>query len=349
MKHRFKDCFLRVDDSIELSIETIHTAGLRIGLVVDQEGKLLGTVTDGDIRRALLSRIDMSLSVVEIMNSKPITGTLNYDRIKVMNIMREKDILHIPLVDSQGVVVGLEAVNDLIENSVIENPVMLMAGGFGKRMLPLTNDTPKPLLKVGSKPILEYIINRFQEFGFNNFYISLHYKGDMIKEYFGDGKDLGVSIKYIVEEEPLGTAGALTLLPKDLPNLPIILMNGDLMTEVNFLSLLESHNDSKSQATVCVAEYDFQVPYGVLEVSKTKVKSIIEKPTHRFFVNAGIYVVNKDLFSTLESGKYCDMPDLLSSKINEEDGINTFPLFEEWRDIGRIADFNNANIQKLNE
>lgn len=349
MKDRFKDCFLRVDDSIEIAVETIHAAGLRIGLVVDEGGKLLGTVTDGDIRRALLSRKDMSLSVVEIMNSTPITETPDYDRLKVINIMREKDILHIPLVNSQGVIVGLEAINDLIENPVIENPVMLMAGGFGKRLLPLTNDTPKPLLKVGSKPILESIINRFQEFGFNNFYISLHYKGDMIKEYFGDGKDLGVSIKYIVEEEPLGTAGALTLLPKDLPDLPIVLMNGDLMTEVNFLSLLESHNNSKSQATVCVAEYDFQVPYGVLEVSETKVKSIIEKPTHRFFVNAGIYVVNKDLFSSLKPGKYCDMPDLLSSKIDEEEGINTFPLFEEWRDIGRIVDFDNANIQKLNE
>ena len=345
----FKDCFINANENIESAVETIHKAGLRIGLVVDQEEKLLGTVTDGDIRRALLSHKDMSLSIVEIMNSNPITTSPDYDRLKVVKLMKSKDILHVPLVDSHGVVLGLRAINDLIETPIAKNPVMIMAGGFGKRLLPLTNDTPKPMLKVGSKPILESIINRFKGFGFIDFYISLHYKGEVIKDYFGDGKDLGVSIKYLLEEEPLGTAGALTLLPDDLPDLPLILMNGDLMTEVNFVSLLESHNESKSEATICVAEYDFQVPYGVLEVNNTKVKSIIEKPIHRFFVNAGIYVVNKSLFTNLESGKYCDMPDLLSSRIADIEGINTFPLFEEWLDIGRISDFKKANSQKFDE
>ena len=345
----FKDCFINANENIESAVETIHKAGLRIGLVVDQEEKLLGTVTDGDIRRALLSHKDMSLSVVEIMNSNPITTSPDHDRLKVIKLMKSKDILHVPLVDSHGVVLGLRAINDLIETPIRKNPVMIMAGGFGKRLLPLTNDTPKPMLKVGSKPILESIINRFKGFGFIDFYISLHYKGEVIKDYFGDGKDLGVSIKYLLEKEPLGTAGALTLLPDDLPDLPLILMNGDLMTEVNFVSLLESHNESKSEATICVAEYDFQVPYGVLEVSNTKVKNIIEKPIHRFFVNAGIYVINKSLFTNLESGKYCDMPDLLSSRIGDIEGINTFPLFEEWLDIGRISDFKKANSQKFDE
>lgn len=346
---RFKDSFIKANENIESAIETIHKAGLRIGLVVDQEEKLLGTVTDGDIRRALLSHKDMSLSVVEIMNSNPITASPDHDRLKIIKLMKSKDILHLPLVDSHGVVLGLRAINDLIETPITKNPVMIMAGGFGKRLLPLTNDTPKPMLKIGSKPILESIINRFKGFGFIDFYISLHYKGEIIKDYFGDGKDLGVSIKYLIEEEPLGTAGALTLLPDDLSDLPLILMNGDLMTEVNFVSLLESHNKSKSEATICVAEYDFQVPYGVLEVKNTKVRNIIEKPIHRFFVNAGIYVVNKSLFTNLESGKYCDMPDLLSSRIGDIEGINTFPLFEEWLDIGRISDFKKANSQKSDE
>ena len=345
----FKDCFINTNENIESAIETIHKAGLRIGLVVDQKEKLLGTVTDGDIRRALLSHKDMSLSVVEIMNSNPITTSLDYDRLQLIKLMKSKDILHMPLVDSHGVILGLRSMNDLVQTPITKNPVMIMAGGFGKRLLPLTNDTPKPMLKVGSKPILESIINRFKGFGFFDFYISLHYKGEIIKDYFGDGKDLGVSIKYLLEEEPLGTAGALTLLPDDLSDLPIILMNGDLMTEVNFLSLLESHNESKSEATICVAEYDFQVPYGVLEVNNTKVKNIIEKPIHRFFVNAGIYVINKSLFKNLESGKYCDMPDLLSSRIGDIEGINTFPLFEEWLDIGRISDFKKANSQKFDE
>ena len=342
----FKDSFLKITDNIESSIEIIHKAGLRIGLVVDNQERLLGTVTDGDIRRALLSHKDMSLSVAEIMNSSPTTSSENFSRTSAITIMKEKDILHLPILNKKGVIIALESINDLIDEPSLENPVVIMAGGFGKRLQPLTNDTPKPLLKVGSTPILETIIVRFKEFGFHNFFISIHYKADMIKEYFEDGKKWGVSIEYLLEQEPLGTAGALSLLPENIPDLPIILMNGDLVTELDFLSLLKDHSQSQSDATVCVAEYDFQVPYGVLELEGTKVKEIIEKPTHRFFVNAGIYAVNRSLLKTLKPGQYLDMPDLLSTRINDKDGLNTFPIFEEWIDIGRISDFKRANNQR---
>ena len=167
----------------------------------------------------------------------------------------------------------------------------------------------------------------------------------MIKDYFGNGSDHNVSINYLEEKEPMGTAGCLSLLPENLLDLPIILMNGDLITDLNFVSLLENHNHSGSEATICVAEYDFQVPYGVLEVDENEVKSIAEKPVHKFFVNAGIYVLNKSILSNIEKNKFTDMPDVLSKKISNKESINTFPIFEKWIDIGRISDFNKANEQ----
>ena len=274
----FKDSFLKTTDDIESSIKVIHKAGLRIGLVVDENGRLLGTITDGDIRRALLAHKDMKASVQEIMNNHPTTTFENFSRTSAKSVMKDKDILHLPVLDSEGIVIGLESINDLIDEPSVENPVVIMAGGFGKRLMPLTDNTPKPLLKVGSKPILESIIDRFKGFGFHNFFVSIHYKADMIRDYFGDGKKWGVSIEYLTENEPMGTAGSLSLLPKSIPDLPIILMNGDLVTELDFLSLLNDHSHSKSDATVCVAEYDFQVPYGVLGLEGKKVKEIIEKP-----------------------------------------------------------------------
>tara|TARA_B100000212_G_scaffold342563_1_gene330646 strand:- start:10195 stop:11241 length:1047 start_codon:yes stop_codon:yes gene_type:complete len=341
----FKETFIKVEADVRTSIEIIHKSGHRIGLVVDKESKLLGTVTDGDIRRALLNKIDMSESVLKIMNEKPTFSSKRETSEEKIKIMQDRDILHIPILDSDGSVIGLDSIHDLLKKPTFNNPVVIMAGGFGKRLMPLTEDTPKPLLKIGTKPILERIINNFAELGFRNFYISLHYKADMIKDYFGNGSDHNVSINYLEEKEPMGTAGCLSLLPENLLDLPIILMNGDLITDLNFVSLLENHNHSGSEATICVAEYDFQVPYGVLEVDENEVKSIAEKPVHKFFVNAGIYVLNKSILSNIEKNKFTDMPDVLSKKISNKESINTFPIFEKWIDIGRISDFNKANEQ----
>jgi NDP-sugar pyrophosphorylase family protein len=256
--------------------------------------------------------------------------------------MSGKGLLHAPIVDKDGVLCGLETLQHLIKKSKYDNPVFLMAGGFGTRLHPLTKDTPKPLLKVGSKPILEMIIEQFISYGFHNFYISTHFKSEQIRNYFKDGELHNISIKYVYEDAPLGTAGSLGLLPDNLSDLPIIVMNGDLLTKIDFKNLLDFHNDNNSKATMCVREYDFQVPYGVVEIENYSIKAIKEKPVHKFFVNAGIYVLNKELINKVDGKSYLNMTDFLERELSD-DGVNAFPIHEYWLDIGQIEEYEKAN------
>ena len=217
-----------------------------------------------------------------------------------------------------------------------------MAGGFGTRLQPLTDHSPKPLLTVGNKPILETILDQFIEAGFHNFYISTHYKAEMLREHFGNGSEWNVTINYIHEDKPLGTAGALGLLPDDLPDMPILMMNGDLLTKVNFSELVQFHLENGGEATMCVREYDFQVPYGVITANDHKVASIIEKPTHKFFVNAGIYVLNSEIIKRIDANSYLDMPHMLQEYIDVGGQVNIFPVHEYWLDIGQMEQFEQA-------
>jgi NDP-sugar pyrophosphorylase family protein len=217
-----------------------------------------------------------------------------------------------------------------------------MAGGFGTRLKPLTDNCPKPLLKVGDKPILETVLLSFIKSGFHDFYISTHYLPEMIKEYFGDGEKWGVSINYVYEETPLGTGGALGLLPKDLPELPVIMMNGDVLTKVDIEALLAFHNENDANATMCVREYEYQVPFGVIESEGYKIKSMVEKPMQRFHVNAGIYVVGRKIIEQVNNNEVVDMPTLLERYLDKS--VLMFPFHEYWLDIGRIDDFNRAQI-----
>jgi dTDP-glucose pyrophosphorylase len=333
---------LAPEDFLDHAIKVLHQGGCRIALVSDKFGILLGTVTDGDIRRALINRLAMESPVRLIMNSNPVTVDEKTTSQEIISLMSDKGLLHIPIVDKYGVLCGLETLQHLIEKSKYDNPVFLMAGGFGARLHPLTKDTPKPLLKVGSKPILEMIIEQFISYGFHNFYISTHFKSEQIRDYFKDGELHNISIKYVHEDTPLGTAGSLGLLPDNLPNLPIIVMNGDLLTKVDFKNLLDFHNENNSKATMCVREYDFQVPYGVVEIENYSIKAIKEKPVHKFFVNAGIYVLNKDLINKVGGKSYLDMTDFLERELSN-DGVNAFPIHEYWLDIGQIEEYEKAN------
>lgn len=331
------------DDSLEVAIQVLHSGGNRIALVIDENERLLGTITDGDIRRAILQHVTMDTLVSDVMNKHPAIASAQDQRHEIMNLMRSRDLLHIPVVDPHGVLVGLEKMQNLIESPRYDNPVLLMAGGFGTRLRPLTDNTPKPLLEVGGRPILETILTRFIEAGFHNFFISTHYMAEMIREYFGDGAAWGVTIRYIHEEEPLGTAGGLSLLPKDLPELPILMMNGDLLTKVNFDLLLDFHNKQKGVATMCIREYDFQVPYGVVQIENHLVADIVEKPLHKFFVNAGIYVLDPGLVRRADGGGYLDMPMFLEKQIKAGKQVNSFPIHEYWIDIGRMSEYESAH------
>lgn len=342
--HNWRSVVLSPDDVMEKAIQALDREALKIVMVADEQGRLLGTITDGDIRRALMRHMGMDAKLQEVMRKDPTIAHVQDGREAILVMMKTKDLLQVPIVDDAGCVVGLETLQHLIRKDKLDNPVFLMAGGFGKRLRPLTNDVPKPLLKIGSKPILETILNQFIESGFHNFYISTHYKADMVQEHFGDGSQWGVSIRYVHEAEPLGTAGALGLLPDGLPDLPIMMMNGDLLTDVNYERLLDFHNTQDGIATVCVREYDFQVPYGVIKVEDQVIKSIVEKPVHKFFVNAGIYVLSQELVKSVVGSNYLDMPHLLDESIQSGKQVNSFPIHEHWLDIGRMEEFERANL-----
>jgi dTDP-glucose pyrophosphorylase len=338
----WRKVLLKPNDSLEYAIKVLHEGGFRIALVSDKNDMLLGTLTDGDIRRALINKSTMESHVKLVMNCNPITVNNNTESKEIISLMSSQGLLHMPIIDENGFLCGLETLHNLIEEPKYDNPIFLMAGGFGTRLHPLTEHTPKPLLKVGLKPILENIIEQFIKYGFHNFYISTHFKSEQIMDYFKSGEKYDVNISYVHEDKPLGTAGSLGLLPKNLPDLPIIVMNGDILTRVDFNNLLNFHCENNTVATMCVREYDFQVPYGVIEIANHKIKKIEEKPIQSFFVNAGIYVLDKSLVNRMDGKSYLDMPDLLNKEINKG-GVSVFPVHEYWLDIGHLNEYEKAN------
>jgi len=343
MSHNWRNILISPSSSIHDAIIAIDKEALRLALVVDEKNHLLGTVTDGDIRRALLNQKSLSDPVSLVMNAHPKVVDLNTSKEAILVLMEKNNLLSIPIVEN-GVLVGLETLQQIVKRKQYDNPVFLMAGGFGTRLRPLTDNCPKPLLKIGNKPILQTILESFIAAGFHQFYISTHYMSEMIMDYFGDGSKWGVDIHYIYEDVPLGTGGALGLLPKSLPDLPIILMNGDVLTKVDFEQLLKYHNEHNPVSTMCVREYEYQVPYGVIESNGHKIISMVEKPTHKFFVNAGIYVVSQELIKSVNINQKIDMPTLLEQQIAIRKDVVMFPVHEYWLDIGKMHDFEKANL-----
>lgn len=337
------EILINQSETIFRAIQVLNTSGSRIVLVVDDFEKLVGVITDGDIRRSLLKQLNMDSPVSTAMNPNPFTvkNTQNLSSIRLM--MKSNDLLSVPIVDDENKIVGLESIQNLLGFEERHNPVFLMAGGFGKRLHPLTNDKPKPMLPLGDRPILEAILLQFIEEGFYNFFISVHFKADVISDYFGDGSKWGVTINYIHEKKPLGTAGALGLLPDNLTKLPMIMMNGDILTKVNFKNLLSFHEKNNCLATMCVREYGLEIPYGVVETDNGNITSIIEKPVKNFFVNAGIYVLDPALIHKVDGSSCLDMPELIQSQLSEGECISAFPIHEYWIDIGRNEDYKRAN------
>ncbi len=338
----WRKALVNSDVTLEQAIKVLDSASQRIVLIVDSNDKLLGTLTDGDVRRALLKHLPLDTPVAQVMNIKPKTAECSWTEKRILFLLEKYDLLQLPIIDDEGRVIGLSNLHDILKKHRHDNPVFLMAGGFGTRLRPLTNNCPKPMLKVGDKPILEQILLNFVEAGFHRFYISTHYMPEVIRDYFGDGEKWGVSIQYVHEEEPLGTGGALGLLPHDEIDQPMFMMNGDLLTSLNLHSFLEFHERQNGVATMCVREYEHQVPYGVITSEGTQIKSMVEKPVHRFFVNAGIYLLDPALVKSVVPGTRVDMPTLLEQQIGVGKSVNMFPIHEYWLDIGRMDDFQKA-------
>jgi len=339
MKQHWQQVLIRPETTLRTTIEVIDRAALQIALVVDDEEKLIGVVTDGDIRRALIRGLSLELAVGEVMNKRPKLATLQDSKAQMIALMEGHHLYQLPVVDDRGRVVRLESLQGLYKQPAYPNPVFLMAGGFGVRLRPLTDDCPKPLLEIGGKPILETIIENFLKSGFRHFYIGVHYRGQQIKDYFGDGERWGVKIEYIDEAEPMGTAGAIGLLPDDLPDVPMIVMNGDILTQIDFSRLLAYHNEQQAIATLCVRQYEYQIPYGVVSVDQQRIIGIEEKPLQHCLTNAGIYVLDHSLIKTIAAQKKLDMPTLLNLQVSAGEMVAMFPVNDYWLDIGREADF----------
>lgn len=342
----WKQVLISPDTTLRDALIRIDASGIQLAVVVDAQGCLLGLLSDGDVRRALLRGVDLSISSSEVMNPNPIVAGSNWSRDELIAIMRRKVLHHIPIIDSNRIVVGLATLDEFAGMIQHSNWVVLMAGGLGTRLHPLTENCPKPMLLVGGKPILENILESFVEQGFYNFFISVNYMAETIMDYFGNGSRWGVAINYLREDVRLGTAGALSLLPS-MPEEPFFVMNGDLLTKIRFDSMLQFHKNQQASATMAIREYDFQVPYGVVRMNGTQIEGIEEKPVHKFFVSAGIYMLSPDVMAYVQKNQYLDMPNLFEKTTAAGKVATAFPLREYWIDIGRFEEYEKAQNEWL--
>jgi len=333
---------LTVNSTIKEALQIIDTGAVKFAIVVDENDKLLGTLTDGDIRRAILDGKALDDKIETIYFKEPTVVNVNNTKEEIINLCTSKKIYQIPVVDAEGRVVSIDILDELLKPKKRSSKVVLMVGGLGTRLRPLTDNTPKPMLHVGGRPILQTIVEKFVSYGFTNIVMCVGYKSSIIQDFFEDGSKYGAEIEYVLEDKRMGTAGALTLL-KSKPNEPFFVMNGDLLTNVNFEHLYEFHQNNQAMASMCVREYDFQVPYGVVNVEEGKILSIEEKPVQKFFVSAGIYMLNSECIDIIPENKFYDMPTLFEKLIEMNKNAISFPLREYWLDIGRIEEYEKAN------
>jgi dTDP-glucose pyrophosphorylase len=339
----WRKTLVTADASIREAMAVLDAGAAQIALVVDDQETLLGVVTDGDIRRGILRGIGLDGPVGSVMRRNCITVTERDDQQQALTLMRIHDLKQVPVVDSAGRVVGLHVLR-LARPAERGNWVLLMVGGQGQRLRPFTDVIPKPLLPMGGRALLETIIEKFVTQGFRRFYLAVNYKAEMVQMVVGDGSRFGAHVEYIRETEALGTAGALGLLPEP-PDQPLIVMNGDLLTKVDFNQVLEFHAKHGGAATMAVREHRMQIPYGVVEVEGSTVTRVVEKPVQTFLVNAGIYVLDPAVVAGVARQQRLDMPDLISRQMAAGAGVHAFPIREYWADIGTHEDFDRASAE----
>ena len=325
------------NDDISLAIESLQKSIIKLVLVVENN-QLAGTITDGDIRRALLSGKNLQTKCKDVMNANPKCALVDdYNNINKLLVSHK----YLPIIDNNKNIVDIISNENKQQSYYLKNPVIIMAGGEGKRLLPLTLNTPKPLLPINQKPLIHEIVNRLDQHGLKDIYISVFYKADMVKKYFKGLSDFSFNIKFLEEEKPLGTAGCLYLLKnKDILD-PIIIINGDVLTDMNYRELIDYHNKSNKLITVCAAIYDIQIPFGTIELEEDKLANIVEKPIKKYLINAGIYVINPEILKDIKDNTTVNMTDIIANNIENND-VGIFPLHEQWLDIGNQKDYEKA-------
>ena len=337
----WREVLLPEQCTIEDAIRHLNDAGLQIVIVIDSDGRLVGTITDGDIRRGLLRGLQFGSRIDSIVGRSPMVVPPDMRGDLVAQLMRVNRIHQIPIVDDNRHVIGLHLWDEIVEVSERRNPVVIMAGGLGTRLHPHTETCPKPLLPVAGKPILEHIIERAKDEGFRHFILAIRYLGHLIEDYFGSGDRWGVRIDYLREESPLGTAGALGLLyPR--PALPFIVTNGDVLTDIRYGEFLDFHQRNGGSATMAVRLYEWQHPFGVVLTRGIDIIGLEEKPMHRTHVNAGVYALSPEALEALPCVERCDMPALFESLRVAGKRTVVYPMHEPWLDVGRQADYDEA-------
>lgn len=338
----WREVCIDVTGTVADVVEILNKTGARIVLILDQNDLLMGAITDGDLRRAMLNKFDFSLSALTIANKKPLTVSPFVGAELVRQQMLSTGIYQIPVISLNHKVVGLHLLDTLMETQTHKGIFLIMAGGVGKRMRPHTDNCPKPLLQVAGKPIIERIIERAANQGFRNFVISLGYLGHMIEEYFGDGSKFGFQIEYVKEVMPLGTAGALSLLtPKE--NESIIVTNGDVLTDINYSDFYNFHIAGGYAATIAVKGYEYEIPYGVVNIDGDKIVSLEEKPIFKSYINAGVYALSNECLTLIPSNEYIDMTHIVEKLIDSRRPVAAYPMHEPWIDVGRPEDFFRAD------
>ncbi len=321
--------------------------GKGVVLVVDDDRTFHGLVTDGDIRRAIMSHVDFKVPVKEFLlkkegpgPDKPLTALDSSEENELIALMERNRVRHLPLLDREGLVSALTLISEIGSGIDRKMQAVVMAGGKGMRLRPLTNKVPKPLLPIGGKPVIERIIDQLRNSGIQEISISTLYRADKIQEHFGDGSEFGVNLHYTEEEQPLGTAGALSLL-KEVQE-PVLVINGDILTAVNFRAMFDFHKEHKADLTVAVRKYEFSVPFGVVEVENAMVNNLQEKPNLSIFINAGIYLIQPEVLENITPNEHLDMTDLIEGLLEKGQPVASFPVHEYWIDIGQLGDYTQA-------
>jgi dTDP-glucose pyrophosphorylase/CBS domain-containing protein len=344
----WRDALLSPDATLQEAINCLEESSLQIVLAINPDSTLIGTLTDGDIRRGLLRGGGLNSKIDSIIFREPLVVPTQLGRAAVIQLMQVNKIHQLPIVDDKGRVVGLHLLDELLIPKLRCNTMIIMAGGKGIRLRPKTENCPKPLLNVGGKPMLEHIIERAKEEGFNHFVLAVHYLGHMIEDYFGDGSRWQIQIEYLYEEKPLGTAGAISLMnPK--PNAPFLVTNGDVLTDIRYSEILEFHHRHNASATMAVRIHEWEHPYGVVRTKGVDIVGFEEKPIARTHINAGVYVLDPKALNYLKLGEHCDMPTLFS-RLKEIDARTiVYPMHEPWLDVGRPDDLKQASLAVTND
>jgi len=330
------------DANLKDVITALERGEQGIALVVDDDKRLVGILTDRDVRRALLAGARMPDAVAAYVNRAPVTAYASASREEVFEVMRLSGRSPIPLLDDDGRVIGLESLSSLLKpRGLADHIAVVMAGGRGTRLHPLTLDQPKPMLAVRGKPVLEIVLEHLKAYGFERVYVAVHFERQKIERYFGNGEALGLKIQYLREEVPLGTAGALGLLPEQ-PTRPFVVMNGDLLTHLNFESLLDHHERAGDRITMCVLPYETKIPYGVVKLDGARVVGMDEKPVFTSFVNAGIYVLSPEVLEMIRGTGRIDMTHVIEAALQRWGTVSSFPIHEYWLDIGQHEDYQRA-------